>query len=390
MRWAFLSQVWVEDPTAVVSGSNVQVYYIARELAQRGEPVLVLLSGHAQPWEWEEGSLQVVSLPAVGPGLRGLFHPRWMRRAEGILRRFAPEVVYQRGKLPETVLAARYARRHGCLFLWCSNADNSAQRWKFVRKRLRYRRRPLWLLPARLLEAALADIAIERALRAATLVLAQTRYQQQTLRALLGKEPVIVGSGHPLPPPPQLTAENIPTVLWLANLTPVKQPLVFVRLAYRLRHTGARFLMAGAAPNTALLQAVQEACAQLPHLSYLGAVPFLKTAALFAQASVFVLTSEFEGIPNTFVQACLHGVPTLSLRNDPDGLIRTYGVGEVAQDEEELAHILEAWLQNPEQRRRAGMRAYELARSHFDIRAIVDRLQQLVYAASSKAVRSNS
>lgn len=378
MRWAFLSQVWPEEPDVVVSGSNVQVYYIARELAHRGEPVLVLLSGHSEAWERTEGNLRVVSLPAIGPGLRGWFHPRWMRRAAEIVRDFAPEVVYQRGKLPETVLAARYARAHDVLFIWCSNADNSYLRWKFLRKRLRYRRKPLWLLPARLAEAALVDIAIERALRTADLVLAQTRYQQERLSRVLGRAIERLGSGHPLPPPPEPPSQ--PTVLWLANLTPMKQPLVFVRLAQRLRYLGVPFLMAGSAPNPELLNAVLRESAELPHFTYAGPVPFRRVSDFFRQAGLFVLTSEseFEGIPNTFIHACLHGVPTLSLRNDPDELIRTYGVGEVADDEDSLAQALEQWLTDEERRHRAGTRAYELARSRFDIRVVVTRLCELV------------
>lgn len=380
MRWALLSQVWVEEPDVVVSGSNVQVYYIARELAHRGESVLVLLSGHPSAWERIEGNLHVVSVPALGAGLRGWLHPRWMRRAEEALRSFAPDVVYQRGKLPETILASRYARRYDALFVWCSNADNSARPWKYVRKRLRYRRHPLWLLPARLAEAALADYAIQSALRRADLVIAQTRRQQQTLQAVLGKEPVILGSGHPLPPPPQFhnAASSSTTVLWLANLTPTKQPLVFLRLAHRLQHTDAHFLMVGAAPNAELLALVQRKAAHLENFTYAGAAAFHETARFFAAAHLFVLTSEFEGIPNTLIQACLYGVPTLSLRNDPDRIIQTYAIGAVAADEEELSELTYTWITDPERRHIAGQNAYDLARRQFDIRVIVDRLSELV------------
>ncbi|MEN3027579.1 MAG: glycosyltransferase family 4 protein [Chlorobiota bacterium] len=378
MRWAFLSQVWPEEQDTIVSGSSVQVYYIARELARRGESVLVLLSGHRQQWERYEGTLHVMSLPAVSKGLRGWLHPSWVRRAEGILKEFGPDVVYQRGKLPETILAARYARRYSTLFVWCSNADNSALRWKFVRKRLQYRRRPLWLLPARIAEAAVADYMIERSLRSAGLVIAQTHYQQQTLALALGREPAVIGSGHPLPPPPSRDAETVPTVLWLANLTPTKQPLSFVRLAQRLQHTPARFVMAGAAPNPQLLADVCREAEGLHNFAYIGAVPFAATYQIFARSHLFVLTSLFEGLPNTLIQACLHGVPTISLRNDPDGLIETYGIGEVALDENSLAQAVERWIEDSEQRRVAGERAYALAQARFDIRVVVDELLALV------------
>lgn len=381
MRWALLSQVWPEEPEIVVSGSNVQVYYIARELARRGESVLVVLSSHSTPWERCEGNLSIVSIPALGRGLRGWLHPRWIQQATAVLQSFSPDIVYQRGKLPETILAAHYTRRHGGLFVWCSNADNSARPWKYIRKRLRYRRRPLWLLPARLAEAALADLLIQRALCSADLLIAQTQWQYQTLHRLLGREPILLGSGHPLPPPPSYAVrEGPPTVLWLANVTPMKQPQVFLLLARRLQHIHARFLMAGAAPNTELGTLVRREAERLPNLTYLGPVAFRQTARLFATAQLFVLTSEseFEGLPNTFIQACLHGVPTLSLRNDPDGLIRTHGIGAVAADEEELVALVQNWIADPERRRQAGQKAYELACQAFDIRVIVERLTELV------------
>ncbi|MCS7170644.1 MAG: glycosyltransferase family 4 protein, partial [Candidatus Kapabacteria bacterium] len=311
-------------------------------------------------------------------GLRGWLHPRWIRQAERILKGFGPDVIYQRGKLPETILAARYARRYGTLFVWCSNADNSALRWKFVRKRLRYRRRPLWLLPARVAEAAAADYMIERALRFAGLVIAQTRHQQRTLAPILGKEPTLVGSGHPLPPPPTWDPETTPVVLWLANLTPVKQPLAFVRLARYLQHVPARFLMAGAAPNPQLLADVRREAEGLHNFAYAGPVPFAANHQLFARSHLLVLTSLFEGLPNTLVQACLYGVPTISLRNDPDGLIKTYGIGEVVPDEASLVRAVEQWVEDPERRRAAGERAYALARTQFDIRVVVDKLSALV------------
>lgn len=100
MRWALLSQVWVEEAEGTVTGSSVQVYYLAQELVRRGEEVLVLLSGHRRAWERTEGRLRLVSLPAYSAGLWGWLQPRWQRDAEAVLRAFRPDVVYQRGSCP--------------------------------------------------------------------------------------------------------------------------------------------------------------------------------------------------------------------------------------------------------------------------------------------------
>jgi glycosyltransferase involved in cell wall biosynthesis len=380
MRWALLSQVWVEEAEGTVTGSSVQVYYLAQELVRRGEEVLVLLSGHRRAWERTEGRLRLVSLPAYSAGLWGWLQPRWQRDAEAVLRAFRPDVVYQRGKLPETVLAARYVQRSRAVFVWSSNADNSAYRWKYVRKRLRWRRRPWWMLPLRLAEAAVADLLIERALQRAHLLLAQTHHQQRTLELVLKRKAHLVGSGHPLPPPPR-SKPSPPAVLWLANVTPMKRPHLFVRLARALQGSGAHFLMAGAAPDRHLLEAVLQDADGLPNFRYVGAVPFLQTAELFAQASLFVLTSEFEGLPNTLIQACLHGVPVISLRNDPDGILSRYGVGEVVADEHALVRSVASWLADEERRHRAAERAYQLACERFDIARVVGQLMELVEQA---------
>ena len=380
MRWALLSQVWVEEAEGTVTGSSVQVYYLAQELVRRGEEVLVLLSGHRRAWERTEGRLRLVSLPAYSAGLWGWLQPRWQRDAEAVLRAFRPDVVYQRGKLPETVLAARYVQRSRAVFVWSSNADNSAYRWKYVRKRLRWRRRPWWMLPLRLAEAAVADLLIERALQRAHLLLAQTHHQQRTLELVLKRKAHLVGSGHPLPPPPR-SNPSPPAVLWLANITPVKRPHLFVRLARALQGSGAHFLMAGAAPDRHLLEAVLQDADGLPNFRYVGAVPFLQTAELFAHASLFVLTSEFEGLPNTLIQACLHGVPVISLGNDPDGILSRYGVGEVVADEHALVRSVASWLADEERRHRAAERAYQLACERFDIARVVGQLMELVEQA---------
>ena len=380
MRWALLSQVWVEEAEGTVTGSSVQVYYLAQELVRRGEEVLVLLSGHRRAWERTEGRLRLVSLPAYSAGLWGWLQPRWQRDAEAVLRAFRPDVVYQRGKLPETVLAARYVQRSRAVFVWSSNADNSAYRWKYVRKRLRWRRRPWWMLPLRLAEAAVADLLIERALQRAHLLLAQTHHQQRTLELVLKRKAHLVGSGHPLPPPPR-SKPSPPAVLWLANITPVKRPHLFVRLARALQGSGVHFLMAGAAPDRHLLEAVLQDADGLPNFRYVGAVPFLQTAELFAHASLFVLTSEFEGLPNTLIQACLHGVPVISLGNDPDGILSRYGVGEVVADEHALVRSVASWLADEERRHRAAERAYQLACERFDIARVVGQLMELVEQA---------
>jgi hypothetical protein len=50
----------------------------------------------------------------------------------------------------------------------------------------------------------------------------------------------------------------------------------------------------------------------------------------FDEATVFVNTSDYEGFPNTFVQAATGGCGILSLRVNPDGFLDRFGCGASA------------------------------------------------------------
>jgi len=56
-------------------------------------------------------------------------------------------------------------------------------------------------------------------------------------------------------------------------------------------------------------------------------VPFSEIDSFFQRAKVFVNTSDAEGFPNTFIQACEFGVPILSLNVNPDGFLDEYDCG---------------------------------------------------------------
>lgn len=372
LRFALLSQAWPADPGVFFTGSSVQAYYVARELVQRGHSVLVTLSEHREFETFEDGSLRVVSMPRPKGGLTGILLGRWRRSMIELLKEFQPDVVYQRGKLSATIIAASYARKSHATFVWLSNADNSGQRWKFLKKSLAKNKDLAKLLP-RILRALVEDMFIERAVRRADLAVAQTEVQRQEVASNFGLQPVVIGSGHRIPGFAEKTNAR-PAVLWLANLTPVKNPTCFVRLARDLASEKANFVMAGRPANEQILNDVVSLAKGLRNFDYRGGVGLIDGNALFGAADIFVLTSRFEGLPNTLVQAAMHGVPIISLRNDPDGIIQEHSIGAVVESYEELAATVQDWIRDPRRRREAGKRAYAFAKENFDIETVVDQL----------------
>jgi hypothetical protein len=72
---------------------------------------------------------------------------------------------------------------------------------------------------------------------------------------------------------------------------------------------------------------------------FLGFQPFHTTEEYFNKCKIFINTSEYEGFPNTFLQAWSRGIPVISYF-DPDNIIEKNNLGFVINSEEELAKRL--------------------------------------------------
>jgi glycosyltransferase involved in cell wall biosynthesis len=119
--------------------------------------------------------------------------------------------------------------------------------------------------------------------------------------------------------------------VWIGRLVPHKQPMEYVKLARALPE--ARFRMIAVEGNDtppALAAALRAAAADVPNLDLLGPRSHTEIGDLLARAVASVSTSEYEGMPNVFLEAWARGVPALSLNVDPDGRIASDALGVAA------------------------------------------------------------
>ena len=70
-----------------------------------------------------------------------------------------------------------------------------------------------------------------------------------------------------------------------------------------------------------------ESLKQLPNVDYRGRVDPEEAAGVIEHAALLLCTSDQEGFPNTFVQAWSHGTPVVTLRVDPDNIIKQRKLG---------------------------------------------------------------
>jgi glycosyltransferase involved in cell wall biosynthesis len=118
--------------------------------------------------------------------------------------------------------------------------------------------------------------------------------------------------------------------LWIGRLTAVKSPQSFLDLAAAL--PDARFVLVPVPPSAAPVDTseVREAARDLPNLTVSDPLPHPELMRHVARAAAIVNTSSAEGMPNVFLEAWARGVPVLTLRCDPDGVVAARGLGVAA------------------------------------------------------------
>jgi glycosyltransferase involved in cell wall biosynthesis len=158
-----------------------------------------------------------------------------------------------------------------------------------------------------------ANASYMHAQASADAVLLQNARQEQLLAARHRGDGVIVPNCYAEPE----AKPGVPDghVLWVGTVKPIKSPERFVELARQ--HPAKQFVLVGG-PNTQssggedYFRQIQLMADAVPNLLLTGHVPYAKVGQYFDGASVLVNTSDVEGFPNTFLQAWIRGIPSLS------------------------------------------------------------------------------
>ena len=113
--------------------------------------------------------------------------------------------------------------------------------------------------------------------------------------------------------------------LWVSRCQNIKRPMLFLDLAEALPDRS--FTMICPPENRTLWDSVSARAAKLPNLKFIESVPYHEIQSRYDAARVFVNTSEWEGWPNSFIQAGLGRTALLSLDVNPDGIFERFGLG---------------------------------------------------------------
>lgn len=300
-----------------IGGVEHQTSLMARWFAAQGYRVSMITWNEGQPDGVEIDGVRVFRMCDRGAGLRGLrfFHPRWTSLASA-MRRANADLYYQNCAEYVTGQVALWCKWHARKFVYSiandPDVDPRLPDMQTVRERMLYR----------------------YGLQHADRVVVQTQSQAAALREGFGLDSVVL----PMPCPgpsnddqaqPERLRRGSPRILWVARICEQKRPDRLLDIAEACPEL--EFDLVGPASGAPYSSHVCERASLLRNVTVHGGVLRHHMADFYKAAACMCCTSNFEGFPNTFLEAWSHGLPVVSTF-DPDNLIAERAMGAVADD----------------------------------------------------------
>ncbi|MGZ4869146.1 MAG: glycosyltransferase family 4 protein [Halobacteriota archaeon] len=308
-----------------IGGEQVQQTLLARSLTGMGHEVRMVVYdyGQADRQAWDGIVTHRAYRPDDGIPILRFVHPRWTKTWRA-LRDADADVYYVSCAGMQLGLVAMFCKLYKRKLVFRVAHDTDCR-------------------PDALLIQYWRDKKLyEYGLRRADLVLVQS-YQQQ-LEMLSNYRVKSVVAKMLVQPPRQKVTRDI-DVLWVNNLRDFKRPDLFVQLAERMPHLS--FCMIGGKQEnfSELYEHIRKLALALPNLQFLGRIPYQEMSSYYGRARVFVNTSDSEGFPNSYLQAWIHGTPTVVFF-DPDSIIQRQRLGHAVNSLDEMCQKIEELIGN--------------------------------------------
>ncbi len=182
-----------------------------------------------------------------------------------------------------------------------------------------------------------------RALRNVHFIIAQNDYQKTELFRNYGRNCLIIPN---IWDGTSMVKEESSKydVVWISNFRRLKRAEWVLDLAKLLPNIS--FAIAGG-PNTPdYYELIKSKADLLSNIDFLGPISIAKANSLVNNSKLLLCSSEYEGFPNTFLQAWNASKPVISTV-DPNKLLETHKLGIKCDTVEQMAEAIKLLLNNP-------------------------------------------
>jgi glycosyltransferase involved in cell wall biosynthesis len=289
-------------------GAELQAYYLAKMASEKGWEVFYIFISNGQPYK---NSLNINLLPIKKNFIAsklGNSKYLYIFHVLKLLYKTHPDAIYQRAASALTGIATLYSQINSNEMTYHIASDNEFIKTNWSR---------LLTIPENILQIY--------GQKHAKNIIAQTHFQAKAYASLYSRKvTTVISNGHPMPDDlPDKSANT--TIVWIANMKPIKQPDIFIALAAALKeHHDVTCIMIGRIDNYSKI--VQKAISD-GHIIAPGETPNDEINKILEKAHILVNTSTHEGFSNTFIQAWMRGTTVVSLNVNPDNVLDTQGIG---------------------------------------------------------------
>ncbi len=375
-------------------GSEVRAFVFATGLARQGRDVQVVVHTHAPPPPLciHGVTLRYCRLPAPLPRLRD--EPRithrclmapWLaarRLGRSLQKRYGrrhanrPHFDRQLARLNADVYCCFGVHRHAAsvihtatrigrssLLFVASDTDLSDSYCGTTYQRNAYGQR--------------SDIC-RYAIDHASQIVVQTRHQQKLLQQRFNRHSTVIRNPISLEDDivRAVTSNRLFDVLWIGRADCFsKRADLAIQVAQQCPDLQFTLIM-----NPRDQRVFRKLIASVPgNARVVSHVPWTEVDEYFRSTGVLLNTSDAEGFPNTFLQAARQGVPIVSLRVDPDGMLNHYGCGVTADgDLARTAELLRRMTHDHRLRRQLAAAGREYLGEFHEAAARCDQLSDVL------------
>lgn len=334
----------------VVGGAEVDLYFLATELAKDKDFAVSFLAANYGQQEIEtiEDVKIIKTLNFNQSPLAGAVRVwRGLRKADA-------RIYFQEAASWGTFLVALFCKLHKRIFVYRTASEQECD-------------------STYLKQHYFAGKAFHWSLRNAAKIVVQNETDKNNLEQTAGICSIVIPNTHRLPVLPAVQRDII---LWVGRSVQLKRPELFIRLAEEMPDEHFTMICQRATGDEKYEELVARA-RYVKNLQFIEHVPFCEIDRYFQRAKVFVSTSESEGFPNTFIQACSYAVPILSLKVDPDGFINRYNCGVSCDgDWRRLVESLKTML-HEQQYLQLGKNGRAYVEEHHDLTRIAKQYKHL-------------
>lgn len=340
-------------------GAERQIYLLAKEFTNRDFDVSIITESFEGPEETFIEGIQIVNGPesaTTDASAVCKVHDYW-----ATLRNTDADYYYVRGDTGILTIVNLFTHVYGGQVIFNVSNDPHIQTDSGGFKTF---------LSEKVLEYSLNDISFN---------IAQTERQQMLLKQNYGASSYVIPNGYTVPPQEELVPmADREYILWVGRLNQVqKKPMRYLELAEELPKI--EFRMIGPVDeDDAFQRKVKARATSIDNVEFLGFVPPEEIHDHYQNAVALVNTSDWEGFPNTFLEAWRYGTPTVSLFHPMDGLLEDEVCGIFSGDFKALIKDVERVATDCEFASELSERTRQTMESKYSMEAVVDLYEAML------------